>query len=492
MQVVRGVKPSSRNKVLLVMGVFFGAFCALAAPGGGGAYADSLDYSVQIRPSLNITVSSSTVQLLLNPSTTPFGKADLTVSVGTNNFTGYKLYMKSLNDATDLVNSAFSTPTVIETLSSSTTEANFISDATLANKWGYRVTSADNTGADSDITSTTDFFPFVSGAKKIGSASSAVNNSTTTLTFASKVNYEKPAGLYSLDFNFNAIPIVTTSTFQDLIEHPEICTSEPTIITDVRDGQAYTIQRLPWKRFEADGTTVAESGTKCWMLDNLRLDISDPAVQARLSNQNTNASNTTLGYLVNGGGTSPYTTAAVSDAWTSSSQNSYNLPYIKVSGDKDGGGTWTRDTVPSRKYGDATGKVGVYYNYCAASAGSYCYASGAGTGNATEDVCPAGWSLPTGGASGDFQYLCSAYKGSACENPDSSTGALSMRNALSTPLSGHFNRGLAYYQGDGAYFWSSTYGSGTYMYNLHVTSGTVNPQNTNYRYYGFSVRCVLK
>ncbi len=442
--------------------------------------ADGFSYDVHVQPSLNISVSTDTVSLLLNPSNHPFGTGDLTITIGTNNPTGYNLYVEA--DSTDLANTAFAEPAYIETLESSSAESNFP-----AGYWGYQI--SDGGSDQSGIQSTTNFYPFSSGTL-IDQSSTATNPVDTTLTFAAKTSYGKPAGLYSLDLNFKALPIVTIENMQNLT--PSICTDEPKIVTDSRDGQVYTIQRLPWKQFDDNGNLVAE-GTKCWMLDNLRLDISDPAVQARLSNQNTNASNETLGYLINGGGTSPYPANGVSKDWTSSDQNSYNLPYIAVSGDKDGGGTWDRNTVPSTVYGDASGKVGVYYNFCAASAGSYCYASGAAPENvnATEDVCPAGWSLPIGGATGEFQYLCNAYKGSACENPDTSTGALSMRNALSTPLSGFFNDGVAKRQGGYATFWSSTRYSGSSTYNLRVYSDSVYPQNGNGRYNGFSVRCVL-
>ena len=68
-------------------------------------------------------------------------------------------------------------------------------------------------------------------------------------------------------------------------------------------------------------------------------------------------------------------------------------------------------------YGQGSGKVGVYYNECAASAGTYCYADGAGVDivntifDAPNDVCPAGWRRPTGGAvnNGEFKVLYEAY-----------------------------------------------------------------------------------
>ncbi len=453
------------------------------------AYADGLDYTVQVRPSLNITLSSSTVSLLLNPSTTPFGKADLNVSVGTNNFSGYKLYINATDNK--LVNTAYSDPTYIETLSSSTTESAFP-----ANSWGYRISSLSSGNANDADTSIEDFtgnnfYPFTpsttTSGTLINSSTTATNDSNVTLTFGSKVNYEKPSGLYSLDFNFKALPIVTTNNIQNL--DPTLCTSDPTIVTDNRDGQAYTIARLPWKQFDEGGNLIAE-GTNCWMLDNLRLDLTDPAVQARLSNQNTNASNETLGYLINGGGSSPYSVSGVSKDWSLS--NLFANPVVAVSGEKDGGGTWTRNDVVDVRYGDGSGKTGAFYNLCAASAGSYCYRWNTGTGDVQYDICPASWRLPTGGVDGEYQTLCNAYKGSECTSPDGTSGAISMRDALSIPYSGYIMNSLLYYQDARVYFWTSTYNSPNYVYLLHANEHSyVYPQLAYDRRLGFSVRCVL-
>ncbi len=455
-------------------------------------YADGLDYTVQVRPSLNITLSSSTVSLLLNPSTTPFGKADLNVSVGTNNFSGYKLYINATDNK--LVNNAYSNPTYITTLSSSTTESAFP-----ANSWGYRISSLSSGNADDADTSIEDFtgnnfYPFTpsttTSGTLINSSTTATNDSNVTLTFGSKVNYEKPSGLYSLDFNFKALPIVTTNNIQNL--DPTLCTSDPTIVTDSRDGQAYTIARLPWKQFDGSGNLVAE-GTKCWMLDNLRLDLTDPAVQARLTSQTTNASDEALGYLINGGGAGRWAESGVSKEWVSG----FRVPVVAISGNKVGGGTWNRNDVPTRRYGDGSGMIGAFYNYCAASAGSYCYASGTATGNAEYDICPSGWRLPTGGPDGETQALCSAYKSSSCDTTsagETSSAVLLVRDALSLLNSG-YNSAVenAANIGNGGYFISSTYArdNNDMWYLGFYTTKISQNDAAGRRTTGMSARCVL-
>ena len=436
-------------------------------------FADTaVTYEVEIEPTLNISVSPSTVSLNLNPLNHAFDTEDLSVLVSTNNSYGYKLYVDA--DATNLTNTNPNIPSYIQTLDSGTTytESNFP-----ANRWGYRISSG-NTG-DPSITNPTNFYPFVSNTL-ISSASTPITDNSSTLTFASKVDYEQPAGTYNLDLNFKALPIVTTYTIQEIADNPNVCTEELKTVTDTRDGQSYTIARLK------DG--------RCWMLDNLRLDIADSAVQAKLNSTTTNATDEALNYLINGGGTSPYPASGVSKEWTSSAQNVYDLPYITVSGDRSEGGTWNRNTVSSVIFGDASNRIGVFYNYCAASAGSYCYAKNRATGDAQYDVCPVGWSLPTGGANGDFRSLCNTYKGSECANPDSSPSALTMLNAFSVIPSGIFDNGTLDRMGVIGAIWSSTIAADSsnniYSFTYNSDDG-VRTFNNNARYRGFSIRCIL-
>ena len=233
---------------------------------------------------------------------------------------------------------------------------------------------------------------------------------------------------------------------------------------DTRDNEVYLIGKL------ADG--------KCWMLDNLRLDLRNSTVLNNTTESNTNASTTTLNYLKNGGGSTSdrYPTAKINNVpWTSSSQNYYSIP-MTISTYKD---------QTTKSYGEGSGKIGVYYNYCAASAGNYCFGdgtkAGSPSGNATEDICPKGWRMPTGGSSSEYQALYTAY----------SSDVTSFLNALSTPLSGYFYSGSADSQGTFGDFWSSTYYFANYMYELYVDSYSVKPSGSNYRNRGYSVRCLL-
>ena len=239
-------------------------------------------------------------------------------------------------------------------------------------------------------------------------------------------------------------------------------------LIDSRDNEQYLVGKL--------------ADNNCWTLENLRLDISDTTVQTKLNSTTTNATDTSLGYLKNGGGSSPYATAGVvaKTATGGSWAISYTAPYIATSGTENGG--WNKNTVVAASGSAPAGKIGIYYNYCAASAGSYCYTSSAGTGDASQDICPSGWRMPTGGASGEYQALFAAY----------SSNVANFQAALSTPLSGNFYSGTANYQGTYGSFWSSTYYISVDMYNLLVYSSLVYPQYDSYRYEGSSVRCIAK
>ncbi|MBR2725552.1 hypothetical protein IKE97_02875, partial [Candidatus Saccharibacteria bacterium] len=293
---------------------------------------------------------------------------------------------------------------------------------------------------------------------------------TTTSSGATSITYNSGYSFVPSDnMTLYGVCFSNSSTMQAMSNSD--CTTTAKTVRDIRDGRQYKVRRL--------------ADNKCWMLDNLSLSpINDELNEL---DGKTNASKTTLTYFLNGGGSSPYPATGVDDIWTSSSYNKYNQPKVKAS---------YRDTTIT-SYGAGSGKIGVYYNFCAASAGSYCYSSSAGTGNATEDLCPAGWRLPTSGDSGEYRALCTAYKGSTCTSTSSNsmtaTSSSSLQYNLSTPLSGRFNSGSQASTDTAGVFWSSTFSSSTNMNMLYVVSGNVTPSYTSGgRHYGYSIRCVKK
>ena len=120
-------------------------------------------------------------------------------------------------------------------------------------------------------------------------------------------------------------------------------------------------------------------------------------------------------------------------------------------------------------------RVGNYYNYCAASAGTYCEPDG--EGDAVYDICPSNWRMPTGGNGGEYQTVADLYGDIA--------------SVLKLPLSGRYYSGASGRIGEDGYFWSSTNRDNLRMYYLNRTSSSISPTGSYRRDRGYSMRCVV-
>ena len=240
-------------------------------------------------------------------------------------------------------------------------------------------------------------------------------------------------------------------------------------VKDIRDNNTYMIGRLK------DGN--------CWMLDNLALDPTNATTAANMNASNTNATAAAISNLLNGGSsTTGWSSIAVADL--DSGFTSYTAPMINNA---------SKDTLVT-SYGPAStngqSRVGIYYNYCAASAGTYCYEDEQGVDvprtliDAPQDLCPANWRMPTGGGPGEYYALAQKYGSDA-------TNTNSLQYNLSTPLSGVYNYSSAGYQDSRGYWWSSTYYGANDMYQLAVASTNVNLFAQGGRRYGSSMRCLV-
>lgn len=95
--------------------------------------------------------------------------------------------------------------------------------------------------------------------------------------------------------------------------------------------------------------------------------------------------------------------------------------------------------------------------------------------------------MPTGGSSGEYKALYTAY----------SSNAANFMNAFRSVLSGGGYSGTDS-MGTSGLFWSSTYKNSSDMYYLVTSSYGSNSNyvypdsSSNSRNYGYSVRCVLK
>ena len=131
------------------------------------------------------------------------------------------------------------------------------------------------------------------------------------------------------------------------------------------------------------------------------------------------------------------------------------------------------------------------------TANSYCYNDNSAnctkygrlyTWGAAKTACPSGWHLPT---SAEFETLFTAVGGS-------STAGTKLKSTSAWNNSGNGTDGYGdyYYEGYYADFWSSTEDSTedgsdcAYFMRLYYSYDYAD-LNNNYKYYGFSVRCVM-
>ena len=320
--------------------------------------------------------------------------------------------------------------------------------------------------------SMTDMTASTGGVKLTTTYAAYISKTQAADTYSGQVIYtlvhpaeaSKPVPQKSLD---------TATTMQDVTYCSDrLPEGQVYTLTDSRDGNIYHAARL------ADGN--------CWMLDNLALDPTDQTTAANMNASNTNATQEAITNLLNGGSsTTGWSNIAVANVTTNFNNNdSYIQPRIN---------NVSKDTLVT-SYGPAStneqAKVGIYYNYCAASASTYCYASGSGIDvldiiiDAPQDICPANWRMPTGGDTGEYFKLAQKYGNDA-------TNTNSLQYNLSTPLSGFYNGSSAGGQGNYGRWWSSTYSYSDYMYGLYVNPTSVGPSNGNDRGGGRSMRCLV-
>ena len=425
--------------------------------------------------------TTNTTNIALQPTADGvFNSGNVNVNVDTNSPLGYTLTMSASTSSLSRSEAVGNMTPVIPTLTTAVAQADFPN-----NYWGYKRTTSTLDGATEQIADTL-YQPMRENYNiPISSTGASASKSISTVNFGVKLDTNTPSGNYNININFLAVSNVAPNlAYMQDATSTSLAAAMPsvgdtTVLYDRRDGKEYTVAKLP------DG--------KYWVLDNLRLDLGAVSLEALIGN--TNASATTLGYLKNGGGTYPYVTAGVTAkaADGGSWANSWDIPYIATSGTDNNG--WTSETVVAHS-GAGSGMIGIYYNYCAASAGSYCYSEEFSTGDATEDICPANWRMPTGGNGGEYSVLCNKATDSTCVGnsllkPSDMYASNSLQALLSTPLSGGFLDGVANNQGTDGTFWSSTRASNTHTYNLYLSATGVAPLISNSREVGRSVRCLF-
>ncbi|MBR2695459.1 hypothetical protein IKE86_00915 [Candidatus Saccharibacteria bacterium] len=143
---------------------------------------------------------------------------------------------------------------------------------------------------------------------------------------------------------------------------------------------------------------------------------------------------------------------------------------------------------------------GNWYNWYAAVAGSTHPSNGA-TSRAADSICPKGWKLPSNNGDQDFYGLIDGgysignnTRGNQATNTltSNATDAKIRVFPLSFLRSGYYfwNSGGLNTRGSYGYYWSAGSASATNSYGLSFYSTLLHPRSSNYKGYGFAVRCV--
>ena len=433
-----------------------------------------------------MTLSANSATLDLHPTKDgALSNATVSVTTGTNNETGYTLTMNATS--TDLTNSAASS--TIPTLSSAT---NYDSSFP-TNKWGYSILNQ----ASPTVDTTTVFNP-LAATSTLFTTSAASNADVITLALAAKADINLPSGVYNNTLQFmavaNALPVrcnPSAITITDAVCMQDMNSSIKSTMVEDQQYQLYD------KRDEKVYYVAKLKDGNVWMTQNLDLDLS---TSVTLTSDNTD--------LVAGTTYTPNVSTKTGNVFNSSSytgENSWD------GGDYywKGPDTWLASASNSAGYGSDTFKSAFSTSIAdAGDAGTHYHvgnlyqwsAATARTGNglqsgaeATSSICPSGWRLPYSGnntTNKSFGFMLSKYN-LASSNTD--------HNINKTPLffvpAGGVNSGSLY---DGAYrgrYWSSrayTEDATNYAYRLRFSTSGVNPSGSNYRYVGFSVRCVAR
>ncbi|MDO4611484.1 MAG: FISUMP domain-containing protein [Candidatus Saccharibacteria bacterium] len=246
----------------------------------------------------------------------------------------------------------------------------------------------------------------------------------------------QPGDLYGLDQTIeNAIFLyaVWTPSMQDYTYNQ--CEQEAAdtdvSLADLRDRKTYSARFI---------------NGNCWMTQNLSYDL---ATNNTLSPETSNV-------------TSEMTLNTVGDL---TSGNTYTEARIHIPTEED----LAKTKLPAAVNG-------YWYNYCAATAGEICADSS--TDEATIDICPAGWRMPS-----DEEWNLIGGDGSYSKvNVD----------AFSPVATGTWDNSTLYSASADGNWWSTTVHSTTNRYSLnYYPSSGLSSGVGYYRYYGVSARCIL-
>ena len=242
-------------------------------------------------------------------------------------------------------------------------------------------------------------------------------------------------------------------------------TGDVIALKDNRDNEVYAVAKL------ADGNI--------WTIENLRL---NPGT-AHITVGNTN--NPTSAFIADAPSTTPTSSQCSSDSVACDDRIYYYAGNMNRSATQSPTGNTTANAWYS---------YGIMYNWYTATAGHGSYNSTTTSGPNSDgtmagDICPAGWHLPTGGSSGEYNALTTAIGGTG------GTGATNIRKYPNNFIySGDYNPKNNYPDGRGQQgrLWQSTASSNANAYRMGYNANSITPVNTYNKWDNFSVRCIYQ
>ena len=452
--------------------------------------ADDTDYGISAQATTDSTVTISFSPTSASGTVTPVdnngdkAKVDVQAKVSVQNSGGYSVYVGS--SSSELANGMNKIPSV----SATTTYA----DLPL-NSWGFSFRKA-SSSTDKTVADSYSAMPATLRSVALDQNMSTSISSETRyymLSFAARIGSDKPAGTYTNSVTMSVVSSPLTvadeiaydysgiTSMQEMTS--TICDSAPIggikQLQDTRDGKYYWIGKMK------DG--------KCWMTQNLDLDLS---TSKALMEGNSDV-------------TSDYTPARNTDTIVDSStinpsntgQNSWSLGNVRIinpdessscGSEKNSAADCTNQltsyATPTSANGDVNAHyiLGNHYQWNTVTAGTGGTIAG---GRAESSICPKGWRLPTSGADSEFAALVTALGGTSTTCSVTKAPFYGVRGGLVWQSSNLFS--LAGYSGN---YWSSTPASGgNNAYNLDFShTYNVNPSLSSARQLGRSVRCIAK
>ena len=442
------------------------------------------EFNVKVLPSLTVMISDVVMN---EPLLQQVSSTSTTLSVLSNNVTGYNTMISMSSDSNSLIhtiNPDYSIPSI----TASTTKEDFP-----LNRWGFSVDDTayiamPNRGDDLILT---------------GVSSNIANEKSMELYFATKVDATTPAGTYTNSMLVTVVPNYAPInlaesyglagkthvlgndghkyySMQDMT--PAICNAadkeESTLrVVDERDGKVYWITKLK------DGN--------CWMTQNLDFDIEftqDSSNSFSLWTSNVTPELSDVDSTWTSVIELPSTSTEIFNNINSAGVYSYD-PGNKYFPNGTGAAT-DIDCSAVEDKNDCHYHVGNYYQWNAATAGTGETITNA---DALGSICPKGWRLPISNsnfANYSFGNLLKQYDYTG-NNQDDVSDSILLVSPFFFMRDGYIYSGALSNQGSRGYYWSSSaYINNNYAYSLYSGSNNVHPSNVDDRSNGFNIRCV--